>query len=300
MGTSSNAGVMPVGAMTAPQPGPTVLRMLVGAQLRRLRESRGITCEHAGAMIRGSHSKISRLELGRTGFKQRDVGDLLTLYGVKDEAERGTLLALAERANSQAWWHEYSEVVPDWFETYLGLEPAASVIRTYEVQWVPGLLQTEDYARAVVRLAHGQAPDEEIDQRVSLRMQRQRLLHRLNPPKLWAVIDEAALRRPLGGAATMRAQIRHLIELAELPNVTIEMLPFSTGGHAAAGGPITILRFPEDEIRDIVYLEQLASAVYASKASEVDDYWHVMNRLVIEAEPPSASVSILYGILRDT
>jgi hypothetical protein len=122
----------------------------------------------------------------------------------------------------------------------------------------------------------------------------------VNPPKLWAVIDEAALRRPLGGVATMRAQIRHLIDLAELPNVTIEMLPFSTGGHAAAGGPITILRFPEDEIPDIVYLEQLASAVYASKASEVDDYWHVMNRLVIEAEPPAASVSILHGILRET
>ncbi len=288
------------GTMTSPQPGPTVLRMLVGAQLRRMRESRGITCEHAGATIRGSHSKISRLELGRTGFKHRDVADLLTLYGVDDDAARGMMLTLAERANAQAWWHEYSGVVPEWFETYLGLEPAASVIRTYECQWVPGLLQTEDYARAVVRLAHSGAPESEIEQRVNLRMLRQRLLHRANPPKLWAVIDEAALRRPLGGVATMRAQIRHLIELATLPNVTIEMLPFSTGGHAAAGGPITILRFPEDEIRDIVYLEQLSSALYASKTSEVDAYWHVMNRLVIEAEPPNASISILHGILRET
>jgi hypothetical protein len=285
--------------LASPQPGPTVLRMLVGSQLRRLREARHITCEHAGATIRASHSKISRLELGRTGFKQRDVADLLTLYGVHDDAERATLLALADRANALPWWHDYSEVVPAWFETYLGLEPAASVIRTYEVQFVPGLLQTESYARAVVRLAHEDASASEVEQRVGLRMHRQRLLHGANPPKLWAVIDEAALRRPIGGPPTMRAQIDHLIDIAELPNVTIEILPFSAGGHAAAGGPITILRFPEDEIADIVYLEQLASAVYANGTSDVDNYWHVMNRVVIEAEPPEASMTVLRGIRRE-
>jgi hypothetical protein len=300
MDASHAADEMPDGAVGAPQPGPTVLRMLVGTQLRRLREARQITCEHAGATIRASHSKISRLECGRSGFKQRDVADLLTLYGVRNDAERATLLALAERANALAWWNEYSGVVPDWFETYLGLEPAASVIRTYEVQFVPGLLQTEDYARAVVRLAHHDAPHAETEQRVSLRVCRQRLLRRMNPPKLWAVIDEAALRRPIGSRATMRVQIKHLIEMAELPNVTIEILPFSTGGHAAAGGPITILRFPEDEIADVVYLEQLTSAVYANKTSDVDTYWHIMNRLVIEAEPPTASIAILQGILRET
>jgi hypothetical protein len=300
MDASHAADEMPDGAVGAPQPGPTVLRMLVGTHLRRLREARQITCEHAGATIRASHSKISRLECGRSGFKQRDVADLLTLYGVRNDAERATLLALAERANALAWWNEYSGVVPDWFETYLGLEPAASVIRTYEVQFVPGLLQTEDYARAVVRLAHHDAPNAEIDQRVSLRMCRQRLLRRMNPPKLWAVIDEAALRRPIGSRATMRVQIKHLNEMSELPNVTIEILPFSTGGHAAAGGPITILRFPEDEIADVVYLEQLTSAVYANKTSDVDTYWHIMNRLVIEAEPPTASIAILQGILRAT
>ncbi len=300
MRTSHIVGGRPAGIVAAPQPGPIVLRMLVGAQLRRLRESRQITCEYAGATIRASHSKISRLELGRTGFKQRDVADLLTLYGVHGDAERDTLLALAERANALAWWHEYSSVVPDWFETYLGLEPAASVIRTYEVQFIPGLLQTEDYARAIVDLAHYDAPPSETEKRVSLRMRRQRLLHRPNPPKLWAVIDEAALRRPIGDSETMRAQIRHLIEIAELPHVTIEILPFSAGGHAAAGGPVTILRFPEDEIPDLVYLEQLTSAVYANKTSDVDTYWHIMNRLVIQAEPPNASVAVLHKILRDT
>src|SRR5262249_13326062 len=160
-------------------------------------------------------------------------------------------------------------------------------------QFVPGLLQTESYARAIVNLAHYGSDEDEVEKRVSLRMHRQRLLHRRNPPKLWAVIDEAALRRPIDGVATMRRQLEHLIEIAELPHVTIEILPFSAGGHAAAGGPVTILRFPEDEIPDLVYLEQLTSAVYANKTTDVDTYWHIMNRLVIQAEPPNASIAIL-------
>jgi transcriptional regulator with XRE-family HTH domain len=287
-------------ALSHEGPGSTVLRMLVGAQLRRLREASRITCEDAGAAIRGSHSKISRLESGRTGFKPRDVADLLTLYGIHDEAGRATLLSLAEQASASAWWQEYADVVPAWFEAYLGLEPGASVIRTYEVQFVPGLLQTEDYARAVIRLAHHDAPDSEIERRVSLRMQRRLLLHRPHPPKLWAVIDEAALRRPIGSAAVMRAQLEHLIEMAELPGVTIEIMPFSAGGHSAAGGPVTILRFPEDEIPDVVYLEQLTSAVYANKTADVDHYRHIMNRLVIEAEAPSATTTILREILEET
>ncbi|GAA0366372.1 helix-turn-helix domain-containing protein [Actinoallomurus spadix] len=283
------------------QAGPTVLRMLVGAQLRRLREASGLTCQSAGAAIQASHSKISRLELGRRGFKQRDLEELLTLYGVDGGAERATLLELAELATAPPWWREYADVVPRWFEDYLGLEQAASVIRTYEVQFVPGLLQTPDYARAVIRLAHRDQPEAVIDRRVGLRMKRQRLLlQRPNPPKLWAVIDEAALRRPIGGAATMRAQLRHLLEIAELPNVTVEVMPFSAGGHAAAGGPITLLRFPEDDIPDVVYLEQLTNAVYATKTADVDYYWHVLNRVVIEAEPPSASLKILQRILRET
>jgi hypothetical protein len=279
---------------------PTVLRMLVGAQLRRLRETSQITCEDAGEAIRASHSKISRLESGRTGFKARDVADLLTLYGVHDEAERAAVLSLAEQASAPAWWHEYADVVPPWFEAYLGLEPAASVIRTYEVQFVPGLLQTEDYARAVVLLGHHDAPPEEIERRVALRMRRQRLLRRPRPPKIWAVIDETALRRPIGGADIMRAQIDHLLALAEHPDVTIEIMPFSAGGHSAAGGPITILRFPEDRVPDTVYLEQLTSAVYTSRRADVDHYLHTMNRLVIEAETPDATLPALHDILRET
>ena len=182
-----------------PTGGPTVLRMLLGAHLRRLREARGVTREDAGWEIRSSESKISRMELGRVGFKERDVADLLTLYGLDDPEERDRLLALARDANTPGWWHRYGDVLPGWFQSYLGLEAAASLIRTYEVQFVPGLLQTREYARAVVLLGHGRAPAEEVERRVDLRMARQELLTRADPPQLWAVVDEAALRRPIGG-----------------------------------------------------------------------------------------------------
>ncbi|MGH8966206.1 MAG: helix-turn-helix domain-containing protein, partial [Actinomycetes bacterium] len=190
---------------------PTVLRIALGSKLRRLREASGITREAAGYAIRGSSAKISRLELGRTGFKERDVTDLLTLYGVTDEHERDVSLALARQANAPGWWREYGDVLPSWFETYLGLEQAASVIRTYEPQFVPGLLQTEDCARAVIGLGHPSGSGEEIERRVGLRMRRQEVLTKPGAPTLWAVLDEAALWR-LGRRSMMRAQVRHLIE----------------------------------------------------------------------------------------
>ncbi|MEV7969524.1 helix-turn-helix transcriptional regulator [Sphaerisporangium sp. NPDC088356] len=278
------------------QAGPTVFRMLVGAQLRRLREAREITRSAAGYAIRASDTKISRLELGRTGFKPRDVADLLTLYGVTDEAERQAMLSLAEQANTPGWWQVYSDVVPSWFEAYIGLEQAASVIRSWEVQFVPGLLQTEDYARAVIRLDHT-ATRSDIDRRVDLRMRRQRILTSPGAVKLWSVIDEGALRRLVGGAPTMRAQIEHLIEMSELPNVTVQVMPFSSGGHAAGGGPVTILRLAAHELPDVVYLEQLVSAVYPDKPAEILHYWDVMNSLSVQAEPPARTAATLRRIL---
>ncbi|GAA3832930.1 helix-turn-helix transcriptional regulator [Sphaerisporangium flaviroseum] len=280
------------------QAGPTVLRMIVGAQLRRLREAGNITRAVAGYEIRASDTKISRLELGRTGFKPRDVADLLTLYGVTDAALRDDLLALAEQANMPGWWQAYSDVVPPWFEPYIGLEQAASVIRMWEVQFIPGLLQTEDYARTVIRLARDTA-EGEVERRVGLRMRRQHILTGAKAVKLWAVIDEAALRRLVGGAATMRAQIEHLLEVGELPNVTIQVMPFSFGGHAAAGGPITILRLAAHELPDVVYLEQLTSALYPDKPAEIMHYWDVMNRLSVEAESSAATVRRLRSILKE-
>jgi transcriptional regulator with XRE-family HTH domain len=282
-----------------PITGPTVRRMLLGAQLRKLREAKGITREAAGYQIRSSDSKISRMELGRVGFKERDVADLLTLYDVTDEQERGALLELARQANSQGWWHRYGDVSPAWLQPLLGLESAATLIRTYEVQFVPGLLQTADYARAVVLLGHGQATSEENERRVALRMERQQMLNRSDPPQLWAVVDEAVLRRPIGGPAVMRGQIGALVEATKLSNITLQVVPFHAGGHAAAGGAFTLLRFPDEDLPDVVYMEQLTSAIYLEKRDEVDQYAAAMERLAVEAEAPTRTLEILDRILRE-
>jgi transcriptional regulator with XRE-family HTH domain len=276
-----------------------VLRILLGAQLRRLREAKRVTLGEAGEVIRASHSKISRLETGRVGFKDRDITDLLTFYGVTDEEEREALRALARRANAPGWWHDYSDVLPSWFEAYVGLEEVASQIRAYEVQFVPGLLQTEDYARAVTLLGHASDPPKEIEQRVGLRMARQAVLDRPEPPNLWAVLDEAILRRPIGSRRVMRDQLQHLLTAADRPNVTIQLVPFGVGGHAAAGGAFSILRFAEPDLPDVVYLEQLTSALYLDKPETVDSYLMVMERLCMAAVTPAASADALKGILAE-
>jgi hypothetical protein len=282
-----------------PSTGPTVMRMLLGAHLRRLREAQGVSREDAGWRIRSSESKISRMELGRVSFKERDVADLLTLYGLDDEEERERLLSRAREANTQGWWHRYGDVLPNWFQSYLGLEASASLIRTYEVQFVPGLLQTRDYARAVVMLGHGHAPAEDIERRVSLRIARQQVLARPDAPHLWAVVDEAALRRPIGGPEVMRAQIEALIAATRLPNVRLQVITFGAGGHAAAGGVFSILRFPEEDLPDVVYIEQLTSALYLDKRDDVDHYAAAMETLCVEAEPPDHTVDVLTRLLHD-
>ncbi len=279
--------------------GPTVLRMLLGGQLRKLREAAGITPDRAGYEIRASRSKISRVEHGRVGFKERDVSDLLTLYGVTDEQVRRHMLTLAQHANSPGWWARYDDVLPDWFETYVGLEQATSLIRTYELQFVPGLFQTKEYARAVTVLGHRAAPAEEIERRVSLRLNRQQILNRADAmPKIWAVIDESALRRPLGGREVMRAQLQHLLELTESLQVTLQIMPFDRGGHSAAGGSFSILRFAAPDLPDIVYLEQLTGALYLDRPEEIDHYREVMNSLSAEAETPVESERQLKRLIK--
>jgi hypothetical protein len=277
--------------------GPTILRMLLGAHLRRLREAQGVSREEAGWEIRSSDSKISRMELGRVGFKERDVADLLSLYGVDDQEERDRLLALAKEANTQGWWHRFGDVLPSWLHSYLGLEAAAAVIRTYEVQFVPGLLQTTDYARAVILLGHENARYEEVERRVGLRIARQQLLHREHAPLLWAVVDEAALRRPIGGAKVMQAQLEALIEATRLPTVRLQIIPFQAGGHAAAGGSFTMLRFPDHDLPDVVFVEQLTSALYLDKRDDVDLYAAAMERLCVEAIPPAETAAFLEKML---
>jgi transcriptional regulator with XRE-family HTH domain len=279
--------------------GPTVQRLVLGSQLHRLRESRGITAEQAAEAIRGSHSKISRMEHGRVGFKERDVGDLLTLYGVTDSEERAALLNLAREANTPGWWHAYSDILPAWLEPYVGLEAAASVIRTYQIQLVPGLLQTEGYARALIRQGAA-ATEEGIARRIELRASRQEILRRPDAPQLWAVVDEGALRRPVGSKEIVREQLRYLIEVTDHPAVTLQILPFRTGAHPAMGGPFTILRFAEPDLADVVYIEQLTSALYLDKPVEVDSYLEVMEQLCLQAEPVASTARVLQQILAET
>ncbi len=291
--------------MTTGQPeggsagGPTVLRMLLGAHLRRLREAEGVSRETAGWEIRASESKISRMELGRVSFKERDVADLLTLYGLADDQERADLLSLARDANTPGWWHRDGDILPSWFQSYLGLEAAAALIRTYEIQFIPGLLQTADYARSVIVLGHGKASDDEVERRVGLRMKRQQVLARKDPPQLWVVIDEGALRRPIGGPEVMRAQLRALVDATKLPNVRLQVIPFHAGGHAAAGGSFSILRFPDQDLPDVVYVEQMTSALYLDKREDVDYYAAAMERLCVEADKPTRTPEVLGKVLRE-
>jgi hypothetical protein len=276
-----------------------VRRLQLGARLRSLREAKGVTRDQAGWAIRASESKISRMELGRVSFKERDVSDLLKLYGVDDEAEHTRLLTMAREANTPGWWHSYGDLLASWFQNYLDLEQAAELIRTYEVQFVPGLLQTEAYAAAVIRLGYANAKSEELERRVGLRMARKLVLTRPDGPRLWAVLDEAVLRRPIGGAEVQRGQLEALIEACELPSVRLQVVRFNAGGHAAAGGAFSILRFPHQDLPDIVYIEHLTNALYLEKREDVDQYAVVVSRLFIEAEPPRRTPEILREALRD-
>ncbi|KMS68501.1 XRE family transcriptional regulator [Streptomyces viridochromogenes] len=272
--------------------------MLLGSQLRRLREARGITREAAGYSIRASESKISRMELGRVSFKTRDVEDLLTLYGITDEQERASLLSLAREANVAGWWHSYSDVLPSWFPTYVGLEGAASLIRAYEVQFVHGLLQTEAYARAVVKRGMKGASAADVEKRVALRLERQKYLLDDGAPEFHIVLDEAALRRPYGDREVMRGQLQHLIEISQRPNVRLQVMPFSFGGHSGESGAFTILSFPESDLSDVVYLEQLTSALYLDKHEDVTQYEKALKELQQDSPGPDESRDLLRGLLQ--
>ena len=299
MGSVGPGGEEPFPGLEDSSVDATVLRMLLGGQLRRMREAVGITPEHAGYEIRASRSKISRLENGRVKLKSRDVTDLLTLYGVTDEDTRTKFLELVRQSNAADWWRKYSDILPDWFETYVGLEAAAATIRSFEVQFVHGLFQTEDYARAVTRLRKA-APDDEVERRVALRLKRQELLGRPNPPNIWSVMDEAVLRRAVGGPAVMRAQFQHLIEVAELPHVTLQVVPFSRGVHAGESGSFTVLRFEERSLPDVVYIEQLTGATYLDQRSDVEHYLAVVDELSSVALTPAGTTRFIEQVARET
>jgi transcriptional regulator with XRE-family HTH domain len=276
---------------------PTALRVVLGTQLRRLREARKVTVAAAGRAIQASAAKISRMELGRVGFRERDVMQLLTLYGVSASQEKEAFLTLVRRANVPGWWHQYSDIIPSWFEAYLGLEQASSIIRTYQPQLVPGLLQTPEVARTVIELGYPRQSADDIERKIALRMMRQEILTRPDAPLLWAVFEEASLWR-LNKKSTMRDQIQHLIAMAELPNVSIQLIPTYSGVHAGIGGPFTVLRFAHADLPDIVYLEQLTSAVYLDKNEDVQRYLIVLNRLSTEAATPTQTITLLNDTLK--
>jgi Domain of unknown function (DUF5753)/Helix-turn-helix domain len=278
---------------SAGRAGPSVRRLILGSQLRRLRERAGISCAEAGYSIRGSASKISRMETGRISFKERDVEDLLTLYGLHDPEERGQLVALVAQSRQTGWWHRYNDRMPKWFEDYVGLEEAAARIQSWELQFVPGLVQTEQYARAVVEHGHPRSPGSpEVDSMVELRMRRQRILDGTHPPRLWMVLDESVLHRTFGLPAVLKGQLDRLLEVTELPHISLQVIPFSRSGYVAEGA-FSILRFAEAELPDIAYVEHLTGALYLERLDELEVYGRAFDRLVVDAETPRASRQML-------
>lgn len=275
-----------------PDSGPTARRILLGALLKRLREGAGVPRSEAAYEIRGSDSKMSRLEAGKVSFKERDVVDLLKMYGVSDGPDRDRVIAMAKESNKHGWWQRYNEVIPSWFEDYVGLEASASRIQSYELLFVPGLLQTPEYARAVVSGGRPNAASDAAEQKLKLRLQRQRILRGPDAPTLWAVLDESVLQRPVGGEDVLTAQIDHLLEMSSLPSVVLQVLPWSLSGYAAEHG-FTMLRFAEPELPDLVYLEEHTGAAYLDKRPDVESYTRVMDRLTIDALSPEKSRRLL-------
>jgi transcriptional regulator with XRE-family HTH domain len=279
---------------------PTVLRMILGRQLQALREKAGLSYEEAAEAIFASSFTIRRMEKAEGGLRPNKVKGLLMAYGITDVREIDAFLALARDASTPGWWHNYGDVLPPWFRVFPGLEEAADLIRGYEPQFIPGLLQTEDYARALTAVGFPDAPAEETERRVTLRMARQQLLTRPDPPRLWAVIDETVLRRPVAGPDVMRAQLDRLIEAAALPNVTLQVLPFTAGPHRAMYGMFYLFRFPAPELPDVVYGENMTSAFYLDKPEDVTSYQEAMDRISAQAAPAGQTRKILRDTRKDT
>ncbi|WP_410563396.1 helix-turn-helix domain-containing protein [Amycolatopsis sp. cmx-4-61] len=272
--------------------GPTARRMILGSQLRRLREEAGITRQQAGYNIRGSESKISRLELGRVGFKERDVTDLLTMYGVDDPTERKTFLDMVKQSNEPGWWRRFGDTMPNWFTDLVGLEEAAARIQIWEPIYVSGLLQIEPYARAIFSHGRPEMADERVDQLVALRMRRQKMFSRPDAPRVWMVLDESVLHRPIGGMKVLKQQIEYLLEMSALPHVSIQVLPFSRSGLSAEHA-FSLLRFGEPELPNIAYVEYLTGAHYIEKREEIEKYSRALDMLAVDAETPERSRSML-------
>ena len=269
--------------------GPTVRRRRLAAELRRLRDAAGLTIDEVGEKLECSASKISRIETGHVGVTPRDARDLLELYGVQGD-DREALVQLAREARTRGWWHAYSEVFTG---AFVGLEADASSLRAFQALLVPGLLQTEDYARAVIRAMRPDAEEADIERRVVARMERQRLVTDAAPPEYWAVLDEAVLHRLVGGPKVMAAQLSKLLELAAMPHMTIQVVPFGTGAHPGMEGPFVILGFPEQADPDVVYVDSTTSGAYLELPADVRRYSLMFDHLRAAALKPDDSVGLI-------
>ncbi|MGH3274894.1 MAG: helix-turn-helix domain-containing protein [Streptosporangiaceae bacterium] len=276
--------------------GPTVLRILLGAQMRRLREARGITPQAAARAIRGSESKISRIELGRSAARDIDIADLLTLYGITDNDERDQMMSLATLASKHGWWRRYQDVLPTWFQAYVGLEGSARSIRSYDAHFVPGLLQTEEYAAAVIDL--GEFSLAEASQLVFLRKERQSRFT-ASGLRLWVIIDAMALRRPVGSPATMRAQLEYLLEISDRPELTVQVTPYPSGNSYLLPGSFSILTFASPDLPDVVYMEHLTSAMYLDKPSDIEQYTAALDKVSATSTTPEQTRTFIRALLSE-
>lgn len=276
----------------ATSPSPTVRRKRLGIELRRLREQAGLTCDDVGGRLDCSGTRISRMETGRITVRPGDVRELLEIYGVSG-TEADPLVQLAREARRKGWWHTYGRVLPTWFEAYIGLEAEAVRLRDFQSMVIPGLLQTEDYARAVLRTAPSAAAAEHVDRQVALRMERQAVLSQASPPDLWVVLSESVLRVQVGGPEVMRAQLRRLLGVSGHPNVTLQVLPFTTAAHVQPISPFTILEFPEAADPAVVYLEHLTGSLFLESEEEVGRYTVVFDHLRAEALGTGQSASFI-------
>ena len=274
---------------------PTIRRRRLGAELRRLRDEADVTIDVVAERLGCSASKISRIETGHTSATPRDVRDMLSIYGIVGE-QSDELVQIAREARQKGWWHPYSTVLTG---SYVGLEAAASSLRAYEPQVVPGLLQTEDYAKAMIRAARPDITAKEVEQRVRVRLGRQSLLSQDDPIDLWAVLDEAVLSRPVGGDAVMRAQLEALVEVAELPNVTIQVLPFEAGAHAGMDGTFSILDFPEPGDPEVVYAENATGGLFLEKPEDLQKYIFIFDYIRAAAIRPEESVALIASLAKE-
>jgi transcriptional regulator with XRE-family HTH domain len=281
------------------QGSPTVLRMILGRQLQALREKAGLSYQQAADAIFASEWTLRRIEAGKGALKPLNIKSLLITYGVTDVREIDAFLGLARDASRPGWWHSYDDILPEWFKVAVGLEESASLIRAYEPQVVPGLLQTEAYVRAITAASFPSEQEEDAERRIALRLARQDLLKRPAPPEYWVVLEETVLRRPIGGPDVMRGQIEYLIESAARPNITLQVLPFAAGWHPAMYGMFNLFRFPDDAIPDVVYSESLTSAYYLNKPEETTRYTEALDRMAAQAATPDQSVSILREIPKE-